>query len=187
MSSPAKMQTVGEATSSIKGVFQSTFSSLANSLSLPQLRDSFFQNIIYILIVIVILIGILVYIQMVGTSGVNPLSLPPTKEVRKIEIQKVVEGFDVAYTFCGWCWVVKADVRDWLFPLDEQFSFYFNDNDIAMHLKERGCKHAMVAASLVEHYGQRSLKVLHDRGVYHEVTFGLEKNFNNKWKHLFQS
>jgi hypothetical protein len=95
MSSQAKMQTVGEATSSIKGVFQSTFSSLANSLSLPQLRDSFFQNIIYILIVIIILIGILVYIQMVGVDSVNPLSLPPTKEVRKIEIQKVVEGFDM--------------------------------------------------------------------------------------------
>jgi hypothetical protein len=95
MSSPAKMQTVGEATGSIKGVFQSTFSSLANSLSLPQLRDSFFQNIIYIIMVIIILIGILVYIQMVGTTSVNPLSLPPTKEVRKIEIQKVVEGFDM--------------------------------------------------------------------------------------------
>lgn len=95
MSSPAKMQTVGEATSSIKGVFQSTFSSLANSLSLPQLRDSFFQNIIYILIVIIILVGILIYIQIVGISSVNPLSLPPTKEVRKIEIQKVVEGFDM--------------------------------------------------------------------------------------------
>ena len=95
MSSPAKMQTVGEATSSIKGVFQSTFSSLANTLNLPQLRDSFFQNIIYILIVIIILVGILVYIQMVGMNSVNPLSLPPTKEVRKIEIQKVVEGFDM--------------------------------------------------------------------------------------------
>ena len=95
MSSPAKMQTVGEATSSIKGVFQSTFSGLANTLKLPQLRDSFFQNIIYILIVIIILVGILVYIQMVGMNSVNPLSLPPTKEVRKIEIQKVVEGFDM--------------------------------------------------------------------------------------------
>ena len=95
MSSPAKMQTVGEATSSIKGVFQSTFSSLANTLKLPQLRDSFFQNIIYILIVIIILVGILVYIQMVGMNSVNPLNLPPTKEVRKIEIQKVVEGFDM--------------------------------------------------------------------------------------------
>ena len=95
MSSTAKMQTVGEATSSIKGVFQSTFSSLANSLNLPQLRDSFFQNIIYILIVIIILIGILVYIQMVGVNNVNPLSLPPTTEVKKLEIQKVVEGFDM--------------------------------------------------------------------------------------------
>jgi hypothetical protein len=98
MSSPAKMQTVGEATSSIKGVVQSTFSSLANSLNLPQLRDSFFQNIIYILIVIIILVGILVYIQMVGVDSVNPLILPPTKEVRKIEIQKVVEGFDMEQT-----------------------------------------------------------------------------------------
>ena len=95
MSSAAKMQTVGEATGSIKGVFQSTFSSLANSLNLPQLRDSFFQNIIYILIVIIILIGILVYIQMVGVNNVNPLSLPPTTEVKKLEIQKVVEGFDM--------------------------------------------------------------------------------------------
>ena len=95
MSSPAKMQTVGEATSSIKGVFQSTFSGLANTLNLPQLRDSFFQNIIYILIVIIILVGILIYIQMVGMNSVNPLNLPPTKEVRKIEIQKVVEGFDM--------------------------------------------------------------------------------------------
>ena len=95
MSSPAKMQTVGEATSSIKGIFQSTFSSLASSLNLPQLRDSFFQNIIYILIVIIILVGILVYIQMVGVNNVNPLNLPPTKEIKKIEIQKVVEGFDM--------------------------------------------------------------------------------------------
>ena len=95
MSSAAKMQTVGQATGSIKGVFQSTFSSLANSLNLPQLRDSFFQNIIYILIVIIILVGILVYIQMVGVNNVNPLSLPPTTEVKKIEIQKVVEGFDM--------------------------------------------------------------------------------------------
>ena len=95
MSSAAKMQTVGEATGSIKGVFQSTFSSLANSLNLPQLRDSFFQNIIYILIVIIILVGILVYIQMVGVNNVNPLSLPPTTEVKKLEIQKVVEGFDM--------------------------------------------------------------------------------------------
>ena len=98
MNSPAKMQTVGEATSSVTNVFKSTFSSLASSLNLPQLRDSFYQNIIYILMVIIILVGIMVYIQMVGTTHINPLNLPPSKEIKKIQIQKVVEGFDMEQT-----------------------------------------------------------------------------------------
>ena len=95
MNSPTKIQTVGEATSSIKGAVGSTFDSLANLLNISQLKDSFFQNIIFILIVIIILVGILVYIQMVGVNSVNPLNLPPSKQVKKIEIQKVVEGFDM--------------------------------------------------------------------------------------------
>jgi hypothetical protein len=95
MSTPAKMQTVGEATSSVTNVFKSTFGSLASSLNFPQLRDSFYQNIIYIIIVIIILVGVLVYIQMVGTTHINPLNLPPSKEIKKIQIQKVVEGFDM--------------------------------------------------------------------------------------------
>ena len=95
MSSPAKMQTVGEATSSVTNVFKSTFGSLASSLNLSQLRDSFYQNIISIIIGIIMLVGLLVYIQMVGTTHTNPLNLPPSKEIKKIEIQKVVEGFDM--------------------------------------------------------------------------------------------
>ena len=95
MNSPTKIQTVGEATSSIKGVVGSTFDSLANLLNISQLKDSFFQNIIFIFIVIIILVGILVYIQMVGVNSVNPLNLPPSKQVKKIEIQKVVEGLDM--------------------------------------------------------------------------------------------
>ena len=31
---------------------------------------------------------------MVGANSVNPLNLPPSKEVKKIEIQKVVEGYN---------------------------------------------------------------------------------------------
>jgi len=95
MNSPTKIQTVGEATSSIKGAVGSTFDSLANLLNISQLKDSFFQNIIFIFIVIIILVGILVYIQMVGVNSVNPLNLPPSKQVKKIEIQKVVEGLDM--------------------------------------------------------------------------------------------
>jgi hypothetical protein len=95
MSSPAKIQTVSEASSSISDVVQSSFANLANMFGLSQLKDSFFQNIIYILIMIVIFIGILVYIQMVGSTGNDPLNSPPTKEIKKVEIQKIVEGFAI--------------------------------------------------------------------------------------------
>lgn len=99
MNSQQNMQTVGDATSSISQVVQSSFTNLANILGLPQLKESFFQNIIYILMVIIILIGILVYIQMVDSSGNNPLNSPPTTEVKKIQIKKIVEGFDVDSDF----------------------------------------------------------------------------------------
>jgi hypothetical protein len=95
MNSPQNMQTVGDATSSISQVVQSSFTNLANILGLPQLKESFFQNIIYILIAIIIFVGILVYIEMTGSSGNDPLNLPPTKEIKKVEIKKIVEGFDV--------------------------------------------------------------------------------------------
>jgi hypothetical protein len=98
-----KMQTFDEAKSSITGTFQSSFASLAKMLGIPQLKESFYQNIIYIFIVIVIMVGILVYIQMVSADNNpivsnNPLFAPPTKEVKKIEIKRIVEGFSMDET-----------------------------------------------------------------------------------------
>ena len=93
--SRAHIQTVSEAESSISSASKSTFASLANTLGLPQLRDSFFQNIIYILIAIIMFIGILVYIQIVGPTGNDPLNSPPTREIKKVEIKKIVEGFEL--------------------------------------------------------------------------------------------
>jgi hypothetical protein len=122
MSGQQNVQTVGEASSSISQVVQSSFTSLANMLGLPQLKESFFQNIIYILIVIIILIGILVYIEMVGSSGSNPLSSPPTTEIKKIEIKKIVEGFDVDSGF---------NTTVYMSPIDEVgvVETYTNDNE----------------------------------------------------------
>ena len=97
------MQTYAEAKSSITGVVQSSFTSLAKMLGIPQLTESFYQNIIYIFMVIVIMVGILIYIQIVSGNGNgnttlsnNPLFAPPTKEVKKVEIKRIVEGFSLS-------------------------------------------------------------------------------------------
>ena len=94
------MQTFGEAKTSFIDVVQSSFASLAQMLGISQLKESFYQNIIYILIVIVIMIGILVYVQMVGIESKGPLFSPPTKEIKKVEIRRrIVEGFDANVDF----------------------------------------------------------------------------------------
>lgn len=101
-SNQEQVQTFGEAKTSVIDIVQSSFTSLAKMLGVPQLKESFYQNIIYILIVIVIMVGILVYIQMVdGSTTNNPLFSAPTKEVKKIEIKRVVEGFDANIGFDG--------------------------------------------------------------------------------------
>ena len=139
---PAHIQTVSEASNSISNVAQSTFTSLANTLGLPQLRDSFFQNIIYILIAIIILIGILVYIQMVGPSGNNPLNLPPTKEIKKVEIKKIVEGFDINGSISD----SIADTADIMPDVD-------HSSETDLHLAQ--------SDSIIEEYDQFSKKKRH--------------------------
>jgi hypothetical protein len=96
-----QVQSFREAKTSIIDVIQSSFTSLAKMLGIPQLKESFYQNIIYILITIVIMVGILVYIQMVGLESKSPLFSPPTEEVKQIEIKRVVEGFDANVGFDG--------------------------------------------------------------------------------------
>lgn len=94
----------------------------------------------------------------------------------------VKEGFELIVHFCGWCWVMKREVKDWLFPLDEQFSFFFQDNDIIMRLKQKGCRHALVGGSKVNHFGQSSHGIFKNREDWYKNTFGLEKAFVEKWR-----
>jgi hypothetical protein len=107
-----QVQTLGEAKTTIFTSIQSSFASLAKMLGISQLKESFYQNIIYIFIVIVIMVGILVYIQIVGAESNNPLFAPPTKEVKKVEIKKIVEGFDTETDFGSTDIGSAADVSD---------------------------------------------------------------------------
>jgi hypothetical protein len=107
-----QVQTFGEAKTTILTSVQSSFASLAKMLGIPQLKESFYQNIIYIFIVIVIMVGILVYMQIVGAESNNPLFAPPTKEVKKVEIKKIVEGFDTNVDFGSKDIGSAADVSD---------------------------------------------------------------------------
>lgn len=68
--------------------------------------------------------------------------------ITKIELKR--------YSFAGWCFTITEDVRNWLFPLDEQFSHYHQDIDLIMVLKQKDVKHGFVASSKVEHLGNKS-------------------------------
>ena len=123
-----QVQTFGEAKTSIIDVAQSSFTSLAKMLRIPQLKESFYQNVIYILIVIVIMVGVLVYIQIVGaTTSNDPLFSPPTKEIKQIEIKKIVEGFDTDFDFGNKDIGNPADVNGEA-SLHNGFSEHFENN-----------------------------------------------------------
>jgi GT2 family glycosyltransferase len=95
---------------------------------------------------------------------------------------KIIFGHSLVYTFCGWFWAMKKEVREWLFPLDESFTFFYQDNDIIMRLLEKECKHALVAKSKVDHFGQQSHKILIDNGTYFKHTEKMRIHFENKYK-----
>jgi len=63
------------------------------------------------------------------------------------------ESYKVREFMAGWCYVMKKEVWDAVYPWDEQFDFYYADNDYAEKLKTLGIKHALVRDSIVFHYG----------------------------------
>ena len=124
-----QVQTFGDAKTTILTSIQSSFASLAKMLGISQLKESFYQNIIYIFIVIVIMVGILVYIQIVGEESNNPLFAPPTKEVKKVEIKKIVEGFDMSADLGSKDIGSAADVSDNINSHDLHEGYFEHENN----------------------------------------------------------
>ena len=69
-------------------------------------------------------------------------------------------GYTVGSILCGWCLVVKKNVIEALYPLDERFAFYCQDLDYARQLKLHGFSHALVGTSCVSHLVSRSFDLI---------------------------
>lgn len=91
--------------------------------------------------------------------------------VTKIELKR--------YSFAGWCFTFTKEVRDWLFPLDEQFTHYHQDIDLIMVLNQKNAKHGFVAGSKVEHLGNKSSGLI--KGGKMENLITSKKSFDKKW------
>lgn len=89
------------------------------------------------------------------------------------------ENYSVSEGLMGWSLIMKRKVFDLVYPWDEQFDLYYQDNDYAENLKKLNIKHALVRDSLAIHLTSQTI----------EGKFGSdnEKNkkdslkFTNKW------
>jgi len=87
------------------------------------------------------------------------------------------ENYKVTEFLSGWCLVMKRKVFDLLYPWDEQFDMYYQDNDYAKRLELLGIKHALVRDSIVTHLGSKTTDVK-----FNEIKFKQDElKFRTKW------
>jgi hypothetical protein len=69
------------------------------------------------------------------------------------EDKEFYTGYTISEHVHGWCLVLHKTVWDLVYPFDEQFNMYYQDNDYAEIIKSMNIKHAMVRDSIVYHLG----------------------------------
>lgn len=92
----------------------------------------------------------------------------------------VVPGFDSGIHFCGWCLVLTQETLKHIMPLDETFSFWFQDNDLAQYLRCTKKRHALITSSFVTHLESQSHELLDSKDKI-QKTYGLRQAFADKW------
>lgn len=92
------MQSFSSAKDSITGTVKSTFENIFNALKIPYLVSSFKENFMYILMVMIIIVGLLVYIKIKNGNSLDKNG-KKGQIIKEVEIKKVSvgkEGFDGA-------------------------------------------------------------------------------------------
>jgi hypothetical protein len=86
------------------------------------------------------------------------------------------ESYKVNEFLTGWCYIIKKRVFELVYPWDEQFDLYYQDNDYAEKIKMLGIKHALVRDSIVSHLGSKTLGIPSKRKFEED-----ELKFRKKW------
>ena len=91
-----------------------------------------------------------------------------------------LESYKVSESVCGWSILIKMESARMVFPLDEQFDMYYQDNDYAEVLKIKNIKHALSRYSIASHLN--TLNVLKTSEAKIAKMNIDEQKFRNKWK-----
>jgi len=90
------------------------------------------------------------------------------------------EGYKVTELLQGWCIVIKRTALKKIMPLDEQFDMYYQDNDFAECLKQKGIKHALVKNAKADHQQTHTIGLPYSEEKIKKSAED-EKKFRTKW------
>lgn len=101
-------------------------------------------------------------LQAHARTGIPSLSPRCSDDFRQLPFADagVAEGYSVGREVSGWAILVKRDTFTAIGGLDDGPTFWYSDNAYSEQLERAGIKHALVADSIVNHRGSKTLITL---------------------------
>lgn len=113
-----------------------------------------------------------------GYDSVSPKNPNWLFHVNYID-DNVYEGWGIGYQLAGWAIMFKADSFARLYPLDQRFKFWAQDNDLVDTMQALNMRHALIANSLVTHLTNQSHNTV-DHATMRYFTEGMIEIYNDK-------
>lgn len=89
-------------------------------------------------------------------------------------------GYENGITMTPWCIAFPTDSVYDIMPLDERFSFWYQDDDLIKVMESLGFKHALVTNARIYHHGSQSFKLV-DKHRKNDMMIQPPIIFNQKW------